>query len=55
MKRFLVVLFVLLSICLNAQTDRPQNMAFSGIVDFIRYFDFIASDTSLPAIQQKGI
>jgi hypothetical protein len=55
MKKFLVVLFILLNISLNAQIDRPDNMAFSGIADFIRYFDFIASDTSLPSIQQKGI
>lgn len=39
MKRFFVVLFVLCSISLFAQADKPADLSFSGLADFVRYFN----------------
>jgi hypothetical protein len=55
MKRLLVVLFVLCSLTGFAQVNRPANLSFNGLADFIRNFDFIASSTELPTIASKGV
>jgi hypothetical protein len=55
MKRFFVVLFVLCSLTGFAQVNRPANLSFNGLADFIRNFDFIASSTELPTIASKGV
>lgn len=55
MKRWFIVLFVLISTITFAQANSPETHSFASIVDYVRNFDFIASGTALPAIQSSGM